>query len=90
MNTGFVVPFGHFAQVEDGSGNFLFHGEGVHLVDENPDLVEQIEAPSADNVLITVVATINWRISGHSCERVWPHSCHVIAIVACVSMTGEL
>ena len=28
------------------------------------NILEQIEAPSADNVLMTVAATINWRISG--------------------------
>lgn len=29
------------------------------------NILEKIEAPSADNVLMTVAATINWRISGN-------------------------
>lgn len=28
------------------------------------NILEQIQAPSADNVLMSVAATINWRISG--------------------------
>jgi hypothetical protein len=32
------------------------------------NILEQIAAPSADNVLMTVAATINWRISGESLQ----------------------
>lgn len=32
ISKGFVVPSGFLALVEDGRGNFLFYGEGVHLI----------------------------------------------------------
>ena len=52
MNTGFVVPSGFLALVQDGRGKYFFYGEGVHLITDPFYKVAQKKERISSNVVV--------------------------------------